>query len=311
MTNDISGHAVPPRTKRPRRTKIARKEEICGTVMAFIPVLRCILFSLIPMGLALVMAFYNMKKPVSFEGAKFCGLDNFKTLFRDPDFGRAAVNTLVYALTLPVSVFLALLVAASLNADVKGRGAFRVVLFLPYICSTVAIVYIWKWLYNTNYGIFNVILGKKIGWLDSPMMFRVSLILMMVWATTGYKVILLSAALTAVNGAYYEAAEIDGANFVQKFMHVTLPAVSPTVFFLLITGLISIFQMFSESQVMDPTGGQKVNYAGLTMVFYLYREGYSNAHMGLASAASWVLTAVILLVTVLNFKLSKLWVRYD
>ena len=78
MTNDISGHAVPPRTKRPRRTKIARKEEICGTVMAFIPVLRCILFSLIPMVLALVMAFYNMKKPVSFEGAKFCGLDNFQ-----------------------------------------------------------------------------------------------------------------------------------------------------------------------------------------------------------------------------------------
>lgn len=108
MTNDISGRAVPPRTKRPRRTKIARKEEICGTVMAFIPVLRCILFSLIPMVLALVMAFYNMKKSVSFEGAKFCGLDNFKTLFRDPDFGRAAVNTLVYALTLPVSVFLAL-----------------------------------------------------------------------------------------------------------------------------------------------------------------------------------------------------------
>lgn len=131
------------------------------------------------------------------------------------------------------------------------------VLFLPYICSTVAIVYIWKWLYNTNYGIFNVILGKKIGWLDSPMMFRVSLILMMVWATTGYKVILLSAALTAVNGAYYEAAEIDGANFVQKFMHVTLPAVSPTVFFLLITGLTAFFRCSANRRSWDPTADRR------------------------------------------------------
>ena len=146
------------------------------------------------------------------------------------------------------------------------------------------------------------------------MLFRVSLILMMVWATTGYKVILLSAALTAVNGAYYEAAEIDGANFVQKFLHVTLPAVSPTVFFLLITGLISIFQMFSESQVMDPTGGQKVNYAGLTMVFYLYQQGFTNNYtygMGFAAATSWVVALLILGLTVVNFKVSKKWVHYD
>ncbi len=123
--------------------------------------------------------------------------------------------------------------------------------------------------------------------------------------------LLLSASLTSVNTAYYEAAEIDGANAFQKFIHITVPAVSPTIFFLLVTGLVNVLQMFSETQVMDATGGQSVDYAGLTVVFYLYREGFNYNAMGIASAASWVLSLLILLLTVFNFKISKLWVRYD
>ncbi len=299
------------RAPRAKRAKRARNEEICGTIMAFLPVLRCILFSLVPMALAFIMAFYKMKTPVSFAGAEFVLFDNFKAIFSDPNFGTALLNTLIYAVTLPVSVVFALLLASALNADIKGKGAFRVILFLPFICSTVAIVFIFKWLYNTNYGILNVLFGQQIGWLDSPAMFRFSLIMMIVWSTTGYKMLLLSASLTSVNTAYYEAAEIDGANAFQKFIHITVPAVSPTIFFLLVTGLVNVLQMFSETQVMDATGGQSVDYAGLTVVFYLYREGFNYNAMGIASAASWVLSLLILLLTVFNFKISKLWVRYD
>lgn len=98
---------------------------------------------------------------------------------------------------------------------------------------------------------------------------------------------------------------------MQNFAHITVPAISPTLFFLLVTGMISIFQMFSESQVMDPTGGQSAEYAGLTIVFYLYRMGFNYYDMGAASATAWVLSLMILAITVLNFKISKLWVHYD
>ena len=103
----------------------------------------------------------------------------------------------------------------------------------------------------------------------------------------------------------------DGANRWQKLIHITVPAVSPTLFFLLVTGLISILQLFSEVQVMDPTGGQSINYAALTLVFYIYRQGFNYFDMGAAAAASWILTIVVLFITVLNFKISKLWVKYD
>lgn len=293
------------------RSKRARNEEICGTIMGALPVVSVLLFSVVPMALAIVMAFFDMRTPVSFNGAEFVLFDNFAEVFSDPNFGTAIVNTLVYSLTLPISLVLALFIAAALNATIKGTGIFRVILFLPFICSSVAIVFVWKWLFNTNYGVLNSMLGTQVGWLDSPWMFRISLIVMMVWAQTGYKVILLSASLTSVNRAYYEAAELDGANRWQKFAHITVPAVSPTLFFLLVTGFISILQLFSEVQVMDPTGGQSIDYAALTVVFYIYRQGFHYNAMGVAAAASWILTLIVLVVTVFNFKISKLWVKYD
>lgn len=308
--------ALTPR-KQPRRklSRRARNEELCGTVMAFIPVLGRILFALIPIALAVVMSFYNMKTPVSFAGATFVGFGNFTAIFADPNFHTALLNTLIYAISLPISLALALVIASVLNSELvylRAKSVFRVILFLPFICSTIAIVYVWKWMFDANYGIINLLLGTDIAWLkSSAWLFRLSIIIMMVWSTTGYKIVLLAASLTAVNAAYYEAAEIDGAGSFQKFWHITVPAVSPTIFFLLVTGLVNVFQLFSETQVMDATGGSSVGYAGLTVVFYLYRQGFNYNSMGMASAAAFVLSLIILLVTVLQFKLSKRWVRYD
>ncbi len=301
----------PDPSPKKKKSGQARSEELCGTIMGALPVVSCLVFSVVPMALALVMAFFRMRTPVSFAGAEFVWFGNFKEIFSDANFGTALLNTLIYSLTLPVSLIFALLIAAALNATVRGTGAFRVILFLPFICSSVAIVFVWKWLFDTNYGILNELLGVRVGWLDSPWMFRISLIVMMVWAQTGYKVILISASLTSVNRAYYEAAELDGANVGQRFLHITVPAVSPTLFFLLVTGLVSILQLFSEVQVMDPTGGESIDYAALTVVFYIYRQGFSYNAMGAAAAASWILTLIALVLTVLNFKLSKLWVKYD
>lgn len=303
---------IPPRKK---RSRYARNEEICGTVMGLIPVVGRILFTFVPIVLAFVMAFYKMKTPVSFDGAVFVRFDNFVAVFKDPNFGTAMLNTVIYSLALPISLALALVIASVLNSDLlhmRMRSVFRVILFFPFICSTVAIVYVWKWMYDANYGIFNMLLGTDIAWLkSSPSLFRLSIMIMLIWSTTGYKIVLLSASLTSVNASYYEAAEIDGANAVQKFFHITVPAVSPTLFFLLVTGLVSVFQMFSETQVMDNTGGESAGYAGLTLVFYLYRQGFNFNEMGMASASALVLSVMILIVTVLQFKLSKRWVKYD
>ena len=220
-------------------------------------------------------------------------LDGYKTIIHTQRLYRPFINSVI---TTVLGTFLGLLLSTLggyvlIQFDMPGRNFFAYFLLFTMIFSGGMIP--------------EYLVMKQLHLVNSMW------ILVVKHGMNVYNLVLMRNFFEGIPASLFEAAEIDGANFVQKFVHVTLPAVSPTVFFLLITGLISIFQMFSESQVMDPTGGQKVNYAGLTMVFYLYREGYSNAHMGLASAASWVLTAVILLVTVLNFKLSKLWVRYD
>ena len=128
-------------------------------------------------------------------------------------------------------------------------------------------------------------------------------------APNGYKIVILTAALTNVNRSYYEAASLDGANAWQKFVHVTMPAISPTVFYLAVTGLINVLQEFTRSQVWAPDGGP--NGKGITIVFYLYREGFDYTNMGTASAVAWVLSIMIVLVTIANFALSKKWVKYD
>ena len=130
-----------------------------------------------------------------------------------------------------------------------------------------------------------------------------------VWSGTGYGIILYGAALTNVNNSLYEAAKVDGANTFQSFLHVTLPAISPTTFYLLITGIIGALQEFARPQIISGTGGP--NNAGVTVVFYLYRNAFQYYNMGVASATAWLLAAIIVVLTVINFAVSRLWVSYD
>ena len=130
-----------------------------------------------------------------------------------------------------------------------------------------------------------------------------------VWSGTGYGIILYGAALTNVNGALYEAAKIDGATPVQSFMHVTIPAISPTTFYLLITGIIGALQEFARPQIISGSGGP--DNVGVTVVFYLYRNAFQYYQMGIASATAWLLAIIIVALTIFNFAISKLWVKYD
>lgn len=291
-----------------KKRKKMKKEEWIGILLAILPVVRFLLFGFVPMVLAFVMGFLDMSS-FSLQGAKFIGLDNFKDVLSDKMFWKSIGNTLYISISLPISIIIALVVSVLLTKNIKMKKLFRTVFFIPFVCSVVAITLMWRWLFDYNYGVFNQIFNLDINWRSDPKWYIPGLIIMIVWSTTGYKVILLTASLTSVNNTLYEAADIDGANSWQKLWHITLPAISPTLFFLTITGTISILQEFSRSQVWDAYGGP--NGKGITIVFYLYRRAFEYIEMGPASAVAWLLSIIIALITIVNFKVSDKWVRYD
>lgn len=304
MVNDS---AAPVRV----RKKIT-KEGVWGLALACSPLVGFLLFGVIPMVLAIVMAFLNVKG-FSFDGATFAGLDNFKNILTDSKFYRSILNTLLAAISMPISLVLALIVSVLLNQQIKGKKIFRTIFFIPYVCSVVAITIMWRWIFDANYGIINSILMKMhlqpVMWLSDSAMFMVTMIIIGIWSGTGFGIILYTAALTNVNPAYYEAAKIDGANSWKQFLNVTLPSISPTTFYLFIMGLIGALQEFARFQIMDPN--LSLGEGSLTIVYYLYNNAFKYFKMGMASTVAILLTLVILGITWLNFKLSKRWVHYD
>lgn len=291
--------------------KKVSKEAIYGTCFASIPVLGFTIFGLIPMIVAVVMAFTDVR--FALEDLSWVGFDNFAYALKDDTFWKSVGNTFYFALSMPISLVIALIVSVLLNQDVKCKKLFRTIFFIPYVCSTVAVALMWKWIFDANYGVLNALItkcgGQPVQWLQNAKTFGISIIIIGIWSGTGFGIILYSAALTKVNPAYYEAAEIDGANSWKCFWHITIPSISPTTFYLVIMGLIGALQEFARVQVIDATGGP--NYSGMTVVFFLYREGFSYHNMGRASAVAWLLAILILGITVLNFKLSDKWVSYD
>ena len=294
-----------------RKFKVS-KEGAAGFSIAFIPVLGFCLFGLIPMVLAIAMAFMYIDG-YNFNGSSFVGFDNFKDVLTDSLFWQSIGNTFYMSVSTFINILLALLIAFLLTKKIKGKKVLRTIYFIPYVCSVVAITLMWQWIFNYRFGIINYLIklagGEAVNWWGTSEHFIPVLILMGVWSGTGYGIILYSAALTNVSTSLYEAAKVDGANSFKSFLHITVPAISPTTFYLLITGLIGALQEFARPQIISPSGGP--GDAGVTVVFYLYRRAFSYAEMGPASATAWLLALLILAFTVVNFALSKLWVSYD
>lgn len=298
-------------------TKIRKRklllEELQGIAFSIWPVLRFVVFGLIPLIVGLAMAFFDMEYTYDIDPNAFIGLGNFITVFKDPMFWNSLLNTLVLALAWPISFMLSLLISVLLSKKIKGKSFYRTIFFIPFVCSIVAITLIWQVLLDANYGVvndlINSIFNQKINFKGDPDWYQIGLIIMIVWSSMGYKIVILTAALTSVDPTYYEAAEIDGANAWQKFRMITIPAISPTIFFLLTTGLINTLQEFARSQIWSQAGGP--NGKGITIVFYLYREAFSYINMGTASAVAWILSIIIMLITLMNFATSKKWVHYD
>ena len=289
--------------------------------MGGIPILGFLLFGLAPMVISFYMSFTDLHR-YDFSAATWAGLSNYGFIFKDPLFWRSILNTVYSCLTIPIQMILGLLIATVLVKDIKGMKFFRALYFIPYICSSVAVTLMFQWLFDSELGIVNSLLSgigiPKQEFLLNEAQFMPVMIIMMTWAGTGYYIILYQAALTNINKAMLEAAELDGAGAVRRFFSITIPAVSPTTFYLVIMGVIGGLQNFTWFQVICSGLGDGYKYgpdnAGLTIVYYLYDKGFDNIvtyGMGIASAAAWVLVLFILALTALNFFGSKKWVHYD
>lgn len=263
-------------------------------IFFFLPVVAAFLLSLTDFDI------YALADPAN---ARFVGLGNFARLLRDPVFWKALSNTTIFVvacgpLTLLVALGAALLVNSKLT---RFKGVFRTAYFAPVVTTLVAVATVWRYLYHPTFGLFNRFLGAigiaPIDWLGDPHWALTSIILLSVWKNFGYDVIVLVAGLNSIPESLYEAARLDGAGFWTQLRHVTLPMLLPSLFFCAVITTIGYFQIFAEPYVMTNAGGP-LN-ATLTMVLLMYKQGFRWWSMGYASAAAFVLTAVILAVSAL------------
>lgn len=252
--------------------------------------------------------------PVEFMQQFFVGLANYKEIFTSPELYQVLGNTIKYVvLYMPLMLVLSLGVALVLNSKIKGIGVFRVLYYIPVLTSWVAGSLIWKWVLSPEYGAINNILGifgiQGPSWLQSPQWAMVGIVIASVWKDMGYFGLMLLSGLQGINKQYYEAAQIDGASKLKQFLKITLPLLTPTLFFVLIISLINSFQLFPQVMIMTPDGGP----SGSTMVMVerIYKYGFRYYEMGYASAFSWILFAILFALTAIQMKLQNRWVNYD
>lgn len=292
------------------KSKRLKKKYITGYLFVSLPIIGFILFGLIPI---LYSLYISLTKFDLFNTPQFTGLSNYIKLFTDdPLFWQSLWNTFYSALGVPIGIGISLLIAMGLTRDIKGVNFFRTAFFLPSVCSVVALTLMWKWIFNGDYGVLNSILWKfgiqGPNWLSSTSWAMPAMIIQGVWGGLGGGMVMYIAAIKNVPKTYYEAAEIDGANKWLQFWHITVPSISPTTFYLVITTVIGALQAFVPFMIMT-NGGP--NYSTTTIVLYLYNNAFRYMNMGYASAMAWVLFIIIMVLTLIFFKGSKRWVHYD
>ena len=268
-------------------------------VFFFLPVAASLLLSVTDFDL------YGIADP---GNTQFVGFDNYVRLLKTPDFWLALRNTFYFAfvggpLTIAVSLGAALLLSSKL---VRFKSFFRTIYFTPFVTTLVAVAIVWKYLYHTRYGLFNYALGalgiEPIDWLGDPDWAMPAIILMAVWKSFGYNMLIFIAGLQAIPEDLYDAAEIDGASAVRRFFSITLPMLAPTLVFVSVITMIGYFQLFAEPYVMTQGGPLR---STTSVVLLMYEEGFRWWRMGYAAAIAFVLFIVILLATLVQFRLQK------
>jgi multiple sugar transport system permease protein len=294
----------------PRKVSKERRTEAFTFYLTVAPwVVGFILFTLGPM---VASAWYGFNKWNFISPPQFIGLNNYAQAFKDPLFVKSLANTAYFSFgSVPLELAFGLLVALVMNNNLKGINLFRSIYYLPAVMSGVAVVLLWRWVFDPKYGMINQVLAlvgiKGPTWIYSPQWVIPAFILMTLWGVGGYMILYL-AGLQGVPTELYEAADIDGAGKLRRLVSITLPMISPVIFFNLVMGVIGSFQVFTSSFIM--TNGGPAN-ASLFYVLYLYRQAFQYFNAGYGSALAWILFLVIMAMTAVVFRGSALWVYYE
>ncbi len=289
-----------------------RKEAISGYLFISPWLIGFIVFFLIPIIASFILSFtqWNIVGTPT-----WVGLDNYRDILTtDTRFQKAVQVTLTYAaFYLPLEVLCGIGLALLMNQKLRGIGVFRTLYYMPYVVPSVAASLVWVWMLNGRYGVVNTVLTwfgvQGPNWLENPGYILPSLIMIALWGVGGSSIIYL-AGLQNIPEVMYEAATVDGANRFQQFFRITLPLLSPTIFFQLVLGVIGVFQTFTPAFIASGANGGPLQ-SGLFYMLYVYNRGFVTLRMGYASALAWILTAFILVITLMVLRSSRYWVYYE
>lgn len=256
------------------------------------------------------------EKVGAFGGSSWVGLDNFVTVFTQPELGGALLNTLLYAGIALLGIPIALVIAALLNtAGLRFRGTFRVIYFLPVVTMPVAVSLVWRLLLNVDNGVINTVLRgiglPGVAWLSTPVVNVVVVALVGIWMGLGTQIIIFIAGLQGVPESLYEAAELDGAGPVRRFLSITVPLISPTTFLLCVLSVIASMQVFDLIYLMIDPATNPAYPASRSMVSLFFEKGFMTHDQGYAAAIACVLLVIILILSAIQFGLQKKWVHYE
>ncbi|WP_100374717.1 carbohydrate ABC transporter permease [Bacillus sp. FJAT-45037] len=271
-------------------------------------------FNIYPIIRSFLMSFYTDYDFFNDEVFAY-GFDNFVYLWNDPAFHRSVWNTIIFVLgVVPASIAISLVIAMLLSSKIKFRSLFRTIYFLPFVTSVVAVAIVWRWIFHSDYGLMNYFLGfvgiDPIRWLTDPTYAMPALIILSIWKGLGFNIIIFLAGLQNIDRQYYLAAKVDGASKWEQFKTITLPLLSPTMFFVSIISIINSFKVFDE--IFALFGGQPgPGGSTLTVVYYVYQKFYEEWQFGIASAAAYILFMIIFLFTLVQLYIGKKKVHYN
>ncbi|MDQ0114878.1 carbohydrate ABC transporter permease [Paenibacillus harenae] len=294
-----------------KKTRFERKMVLYGVIFTSPWILGLLLFHAYPL---IMSIYYSFTSYSILDAGEWVGLENYQTLFEDPVFWVSIYNTLYFTVFfVPVSMVFGIALALVLNAKIRGQGIYRTLFFIPSLVPPIATTIIWLWLLNPQFGLVNHWL-EQIGipgpaWLGSEHWSKPSLILMSLWGV-GQSIVIYLAGLQDIPQDYYDAAEVDGSSLIQRLRHITLPLLTPVIFFNLIMGTIGALQNFVLPYTLSNGQGTPAN-SMMFYVMYLYTNGFGYLKMGYASAMAWILFLIVVILTALIFVSQKRWVYYQ
>lgn len=303
--------------KRFQKTTFWKKSLIQAMPFMLPSLIGMVIFSFLPIIISIVISLtdWNGLDHLNAQTLKKClvGMENYSAILQSTEFWNVLWHTVYYIiLYIPLVLIMSLFIASILNRNMRGIGVFRVLYYIPVLTSWVAASLIWKWVLSPQYGIINQLLGC-IGiagpdWLTDKVWAMPAIVLASVWKDMGFYGLFLLSGLKAIDVGYYEAARVDGAGRIKQFFSITLPLLTPSMFFCVIMALINAFQLFPQVQIMTEGGP---NGATQVMVERIYTYGFKYFKMGYAAAYSWILFVIIFILTLVQMKLQKRWVYYE